>query len=325
MYNAERYLDECIQSVLDQTYPHTEIIAVDDGSTDTSAEILDGYADRIRVYRKENGGTASALNLGARRMSGDWFKWLSADDALKPHAVATLAGAARSLGWPDDHIFYARCDYINEHGKRAGRLAAIEPNYNRRSDFERNAILLRRFYANGITSMFHRSVFGRCGPFDETLGYSEDYEFWLRCCLLHGCRLRLVPRSIARYRVHTSTLTSAHAGESKNKDDQIRAAVLSRLPAGLRSKYIEAAARVAPPRPPLVPDQGGGPQGPVRVRARRGGEGRRAGVPPDQARRVVGGAVRAFWPCAKDAEFLRSCLLDAHAPRQILAFTAAIL
>ena len=250
MYNAERYLDECIQSALDQTYPHTEIIAVDDGSTDASPEILKGYADRIRVYRKENGGTASALNLGARRMSGDWFKWLSADDALKPRAVSTLAGAARSLGWPDDHIFYARCDYINEHGRRAGRLAAIEPNYNRRSDFERNAVLLRRFYANGITSMFHRSVFDRCGPFDEALGYSEDYEFWLRCCLLHGCRLRLVPRSIARYRVHASTLTSAHAGESTGKDDQIRSAVLSRLPAGLRSKYMEAAARVGPPPDP---------------------------------------------------------------------------
>ena len=98
--------------------------------------------------------------------------------------------------------------------------------------------------------MFHRSVFDRCGPFDEAVGYSEDYEFWLRCCLLHGCRLRLVPRSIARYRVHTSTLTSAHAGESESKDDQIRSAVLSRLPAGLRSRYVEAAARVGPPPDP---------------------------------------------------------------------------
>ena len=71
VYNAERYLDECVRSALDQTYPHTEIIAVDDGSTDSSPEILKGYADRIRVFSKENGGTASALNLGACRMSGD--------------------------------------------------------------------------------------------------------------------------------------------------------------------------------------------------------------------------------------------------------------
>ena len=251
-YNAERYLDECIRSALDQTYPDTEVIAVDDGSTDSTPEILNGYADRIRVHRKKNGGTASALNLGYRKMSGDWFKWLSADDALKPHAVAALTGAARSLGWPDDHIFYARHDYIDERGRRAGRLTNIEPNYNRRSDFERNAILLRRFYGNGITSMFHRSILERCGPFDEKIGYAEDYEFWLRCCLLHGCRMRLVPRNIARYRVHPAQLTSAHAAGAKDKDEQIRSAVLSRLEPGLRRRYVEAAARVGPPPDPYL-------------------------------------------------------------------------
>lgn len=184
-------------------------------------------------------------------MSGDWFKWLSADDALKPRAVATLAGAARSLGWPDDHIFYARHDFINERGKRAGRLTNIEPSYNRKSDFERNAILLHHFYGNGITSMFHRSMLDRCGPFDEKIGYAEDYEFWLRCCLLHGCRLHLVPRNIARYRVHPAQLTSAHAGEAEVKDEQIRSAILSRLEPCLRARYVEAAALARRPPAPL--------------------------------------------------------------------------
>ena len=249
-YNAERYLDECVRSALDQTYADTEIIAVDDGSTDSTPEILEGYADRIRVHRKKNGGTASALNLGYRKMSGDWFKWLSADDALKPRAVATLVGAARSLGWPDDHIFYARHDFVNEHRKRAGRLANIEPNYNRKGDFERNAILLHHFYGNGITSMFHRSMFDRCGPFDEKIGYAEDYEFWLRCCLLHGCRMHLVSRNIARYRVHSAQLTSAHAGEAEAKDEQIRSAILSRLEPCLRARYVEAASRARRPGSP---------------------------------------------------------------------------
>ena len=57
--------------------------------------------------------------------------------------------------------------------------------------------------------MFHRSVFERCGPFDESIGFAEDCEFWLRCCLLHGCRMHLMPRNIARYRVHESQLTRA--------------------------------------------------------------------------------------------------------------------
>ena len=96
VYNAARYLDECVRSALDQTYADTEVIAVDDGSMDSSAEILGCYADHVRVFRKPNGGTASALNRGAREMSSEWFKWLSADDALKPHALEALAGAARS-------------------------------------------------------------------------------------------------------------------------------------------------------------------------------------------------------------------------------------
>ena len=251
VYNAEKYLDECIRSALDQTYADIEVVAVDDGSTDSSPEILDGYADRVRVFHKKNGGTASALNRAAREMSGDWFKWLSADDALKPHAVGTLIGGARSLGWPDDHIFYAKFDYINDRGGRAGRLLDIEPNYNRKSDFARNAVLLHHFYGNGNTTMFHRSIFERCGPFDESVKWGEDYEFWLRCCLLHGCRLHLVPRSIALSRVHESQLTSMHWDELEDNLDQIRATILSQLPPALRSRYVKAAARARRPPPPF--------------------------------------------------------------------------
>ena len=285
VYNAEQYLDECIHSALDQTYSNTEIIAVDDGSTDSSAEMLKGYADRVRVFSKPNGGTASALNHGYRKMTGDWFKWLSADDALKPHAVGALAGAARSLGWPDDRIFYARYDFVDDRGKRAGRLRSIEPDHNGKTDFERNAILLHHFYGNGNTSMFHRSIFERCGLFDEKIGFAEDYEFWLRCCLLHGCGMHLVLRNIARSRVHSTQLTRTRAGETDAKNDQIRSMVLARLPDGLRERYVEAAARVKMPRGPLS-DR-------VRVAAHRA---LFACVPEETAR----GVVRSYHRIRKD-------------------------
>lgn len=134
--------------------------------------------------------------------------------------------------------------------------------------------------------MFHKSIFERCGPFDEAPGFSKDYEFWLRRCLIHGCRLRLVPRNTARYRIHGSQPTSEHAGGAEGKDDQIRPAVLSRLPPDLRSRYAEAAApvglppdplshraRVAAHRAPLACMPGRAARGAVRAyhRARRGG------------------------------------------------------
>ena len=251
VYNAERYLDECLRSVLDQTYGDTEVVAVDDGSTDSSAEMLDGYADRVRVFHKPNGGTASALNYAYRRMRGDWFKWLSADDALKPHAVEVLAGAARSLGWPRDRIFYAMYDFVNERGRKLGRLRSVEPDNNAKTYFERNSILLHHFYGNGITSMFHKSIFERCGAFDESIGFAEDYEFWLRCCLLHGCKLHLVRENIARSRVHQSQLTRTRGGEVASENDRIRSMVLAKLPDGLRERYVAAAARVKPIPAPL--------------------------------------------------------------------------
>ena len=106
VYNARGYLDECIASALAQTHSDTEIVAVDDGSTDGSAEVLDGYADRISVHRKPNGGTASALNYARARMTGDWFKWLSADDLLRPSLLLISSnpplgsgGAHSLLAW----------------------------------------------------------------------------------------------------------------------------------------------------------------------------------------------------------------------------------
>ena len=251
VYNAERYLDECLRSALDQTYGDVEVVAVDDGSTDSSAEILDGYADRVRVFHKPNGGTASALNHAHCRMQGDWFKWLSADDALKPHAVEALVGEARSLGWPRDRIFYAKYDFVDERGRRVGRLRTTEPDNNAKTDFERNAILLHHFYGNGITSMFHRSIFERCGPFDESIEFAEDYEFWLRCCLLHGCRLHLVRENIARSRVHPSQTTRTRSGEVDAMNDRIRSMVLAKIPGDLRGRYVAAAARVRPVPAPL--------------------------------------------------------------------------
>ena len=87
-YNAAPYLDECLRPAPDQTHPHTEIIAVDDGSTDSSPGILDGYADRIRAFQKENTGTAPVFSISASRMPGGLSMRPGADDAPRPHAAA---------------------------------------------------------------------------------------------------------------------------------------------------------------------------------------------------------------------------------------------
>jgi glycosyltransferase involved in cell wall biosynthesis len=86
-YNYGRYLRETIDSCLDQTYPDLEIIVVDDGSTDNSQDLIHSYGHRIRAFFKENGGHASALNLGFEKSKGDVVIFLDSDDALMPTAL----------------------------------------------------------------------------------------------------------------------------------------------------------------------------------------------------------------------------------------------
>lgn len=93
VYNVASYLHECLDSVLAQTYTSWEAICVDDGSTDGSGAILDEYAardSRLRVIHKENGGVASARNLGIDKSTGEWLWFVDADDAIHPKALELI-------------------------------------------------------------------------------------------------------------------------------------------------------------------------------------------------------------------------------------------
>jgi glycosyltransferase involved in cell wall biosynthesis len=90
-YNYSSYLQECLESVIHQQYRNTEIIVVDDGSTDGSQLILSQYSHQITLALKENGGQASALNLGYLLSNGSWILFLDSDDFLLPDALAKLA------------------------------------------------------------------------------------------------------------------------------------------------------------------------------------------------------------------------------------------
>lgn len=92
VYNVERYLQRCIDSILSQTYENIELILIDDGSTDRSGEICDTYKDdsRISVFHKENGGQASARNLGLDVAKGKWITFVDSDDFIAPDYVEYL-------------------------------------------------------------------------------------------------------------------------------------------------------------------------------------------------------------------------------------------
>ena len=94
-YNDAKYLKAAIDDILNQTYSNFELIAVNDGSTDETTEILESYAERdsrIRIFHKENGGTGSALNYGFNQARGEFGTWISSDDNKQPNYLEVLVG-----------------------------------------------------------------------------------------------------------------------------------------------------------------------------------------------------------------------------------------
>ena len=103
VYNVERYLARCLDSVIAQTYRDIEIICVNDGSTDGSAAILDDYArrdSRIRIVTQPNGGLSAARNSGLEIFRGDWVVFVDSDDWIPPYAIETFLKAGEESGAP---------------------------------------------------------------------------------------------------------------------------------------------------------------------------------------------------------------------------------
>lgn len=93
IYNAEKFLCRCVDSILTQTYTNFELLLINDGSTDNCGSICDGYIiidNRVRVFHKENGGALSARNLGLEKAKGEWITFVDSDDTLRENALELL-------------------------------------------------------------------------------------------------------------------------------------------------------------------------------------------------------------------------------------------
>jgi len=120
VFNGERFIGEAIQSVMDQTYPPLEIIVVDDGSSDKTADIV-RYLSGARpiLYRRQsNQGAAAARNAGVSLAQGEWIAFLDADDVWYPEKLAIQVEHFKT--YPDVPFFYSDMDIIDDEGKDSG-------------------------------------------------------------------------------------------------------------------------------------------------------------------------------------------------------------
>ena len=237
VYNSEKFLNFSIESVLNQSYKNIEIIAVDDGSTDSSLGILQKFHDKITILEQENQGLANSVNSVIKKMNGKWLKWLSPDDVLYPNAIETLINEAKSL--PENTILYSNWEIIDEKNKKLRSFS--ESNYNDLDIFDFNVRLLDGQQININTTLIPSSLLKHECKFvqlDDPIAI--DYEFFLRAGIIHQASFHLIEKTLLGYRIHSDQLSHKNISKSLSYISEIKNQVLSKLDDSQKDLYLKA-------------------------------------------------------------------------------------
>lgn len=204
VYNGGNYLATAIDSALSQTYPHCEVIVVNDGSEDggQTAMIARHYGGRIRYFEKANGGVASALNAGIQKMRGDYFAWLSHDDTFAPEKIAWQMERIRASG---DPMTIAQANYTFENVATGAITRTRYDALYGAEQVDRGVFLLFWTEEHFSNLLFHRAHFDRVGLFDEGNLTAQDQEMQFR--LMRGRTTVFEPRPVSRVRMHARSGT----------------------------------------------------------------------------------------------------------------------
>lgn len=206
VYNAEPYLEKCVDSIRNQTYKNLEIILVNDGSPDRCGEICDALAAedaRIRVFHKENGGQSSARNLGLDHMIGDYVGFVDSDDWIEPNMYQTLWNLAQET---DSQITACGCSLDHSNGKIT-YFNTQYPQENQTIVYSMMQALEESFNNMRITyspcdKLYHASIFSDL-RFTEGKIY-EDMEI-IPKCIEKADRVAYLPTPLYHYNLTESS------------------------------------------------------------------------------------------------------------------------
>ena len=234
VYNSAKFLSESIESILSQTYQNIEIIAIDDGSTDQSVEILQQYSDKIKFLTQPNQGLSVALNNALTQIHGKWFKWFSPDDILLPDSIEVSVKTSKML--PKNTIVYSNWEIIDEKGKIIHNF--LESNYNDLSSFDYNIRLLDGQQINVNTALIPSYILQKQKIQILKDPVAIDYDFFLRCALFNNFNFHLIQKPLVKYRIHSEQLSHKYILETLNYISEIKNEMLLQIDNPLRSKYI---------------------------------------------------------------------------------------
>lgn len=208
-YNSSKYLGQCLESALAQTYKNIEIIVHDDASTDGTKQLLSKYQDsRLRIIQTDkNHGMIGGWNYIQSKAKGKYIKFLASDDLLAPTCVSELIDKA--LESPKSAIITCRRKFINEQGKVIKTLGFAKVNTTTNGLAHAKWILttLRENLIGEPTAvMYPRNLVALEGGYDPLFSQFADFEYWIR--LLQYGDITYVHKPLCSFRVHTGSNTS---------------------------------------------------------------------------------------------------------------------
>lgn len=202
-YNAESFVADAIESAFAQTFKDIEIIVVDDGSTDGTIDVINRYANRIRILRQRNLGAPAARNNGMRAARGEFVQFLDADDILLPSKVEVCIQHFE----PDIDVVF--CDYIDEDAleRRGGSLVkrAIYSLQRPPPHWDPNDVVTSTLKSpvTTLAPLFRLSTLQQLGGWDERLKNNQDIELTFRLAL-NGARFKKIDQALVQVRHHRS-------------------------------------------------------------------------------------------------------------------------
>ena len=211
-YNEEKYIAKSIQSILDQTYPYFEFIIVNDGSTDSTLQIIRSFSDsRIVVLDKANTGLPDSLNKGIECAKYDWIARMDGDD------IATPDRFERQVSYINNNsaVIGGQFISINEEGNAiSGKISNKPLTYTKC----RSALLFGMSPLAHPTVLVKKEILVKYGGYDVNFRAAQDLELWSR--LVPSVKIVNIPYPILLYRQHTNNITN------KRKDLQRKLAFL---------------------------------------------------------------------------------------------------
>jgi glycosyltransferase involved in cell wall biosynthesis len=170
-FNQAEFLEEALDSLVNQTYPEIEIIVMDGGSTDGSVDVIRRFADRIAYWQSQaDGGQAAAIHAGFQMAQGEVLGWLNSDDFLDKGAIARVVEAF-SIN-PDSRWLYGNSTIVDISSKLiTSRVVVPVDIYD---------LVNCSYYIPQESTFFYRDLYFTVGGIDATLRYALDYDLWLR-------------------------------------------------------------------------------------------------------------------------------------------------